>query len=89
MKYLIETPHTPQECMRALDEEMAKGPRALRIFNYGCKSGDHTGYAIVDAKNAAEAQSLVPGFLLHKARIVEVAVLTPDQIVSLHFTKAA
>jgi len=88
MKYVIETPHTPQECLRALDEQLAKGPDVLKKFNYGCKAGDHTGYAIVDVMNEGEARSLIPNFLINKARIVAVDIFTPEVIRSLH-TKAA
>ncbi len=88
MRYMIATPHTPQECLRALDEQLAKGPDVLKKFSYGCKAGDHTGYAIVEVKDSKEARDLVPGFLLNKARIVEVDIFTPEVIRSLH-TKAA
>lgn len=88
MKYMIEMPHTPSECLRALDEQLAKGPEILKQFNYGCKAGDHTGYALVDVKNETDARNLVPGFLINKARIVQVDIFTPDVIRSLH-TKAA
>ncbi len=88
MKYMIETPHTKEECLRALDEILAKGPETLRQFNFGCKAGDHTGYAIVDVKNEMDARNLVPGFLISKARIVPVDVFTPEVIKSLH-AKAA
>jgi hypothetical protein len=88
MKYVIETPHTPQECLRALDEELAKGPEILKKFSWGCKAGDHTGYAIVDVMNEGEARSLVPTFVLNKARIVPVEILTPELIKSFH-AKAA
>jgi hypothetical protein len=60
----------------------------LKKFYYGCKAGDHTGYAIVEAKSDMEARKLVPSFLIDKARIVEVGVFTPEVIKSLH-TKAA
>ena len=88
MKYMIESPHTREECLRALDELLAKGPEVLKKFNFGCKAGDHTGYAIVDVKDSKEARGLVPGFLLSKARIVEVDIFSPEVIKSLH-TKAA
>lgn len=88
MKYMIEIPHTKEECLRLLDEQLAKGPDILKKFNYGCKAGDHTGYAIVDVKNERDARDLVPGFLLNKARIVEVDIFTPEVIRSFH-TKAA
>ncbi len=88
MKFVIETPHTPQECLRALDEQLEKGPDVLRKFNYGCKAGDHTGYAIAEVKDEKEARDLIPGFLLNKARIIAVDVFTPEVIKSLH-AKAA
>lgn len=88
MRYLIETPHTKEECLRALDEQLAKGPEILKQFSYGCKSGDHTGYAIVDVKNEMEVRNLVPGFLINKARIAEVGVFTPEEIRAFH-AKAA
>ncbi len=88
MKYMIETPHTKEECLKALDEQLAKGPEILKKFYYGCKAGDHTGYALVDVRNEMEARNFVPGFLINKARIVEVDIFTPEVIRSLH-TKAA
>jgi hypothetical protein len=87
-KYMIEAPHTEAECLRALDEQLAKGTEILKKFNWGCMAGDHTAYAIVDVKDEKEARNLVPSFLLDKARIIEVSVLTPDVIRSFH-TKAA
>ena len=49
-RFLIETPHKAEDCLKALDEELAKGPKVLEKFDYGCMAGDHTGYAIVDAR---------------------------------------
>ncbi len=88
MKFMIESHHSEQECLRALDEQLAKGPEILKMFNYGCMSGDHTAYALVDVKNDSEARNLVPGFLLNKARIIEVGIFTPEVVKSLHNTKA-
>ncbi len=84
MWYMIETPHTKEECLRALDEQLAKGPEILKKFYFGCKSGDHTCYSIVETKSDIEARRLVPGFLVDKARIVEVDLFTPEVIKSLH-----
>jgi hypothetical protein len=88
MKFLIESHHAEEECLRALDEQLAKGPEILKKFNYGCMSGDHTAYALVDVKNDGEARNLVPAFLLNKARIIEVGIFTPEVVKSLHTTKA-
>jgi len=88
MRYMIQSPHTPEECLMALDGQLAKGKDILNAFSYGCKSGDHTGYALVEAKNETEARNWVPSFLLNKARIVQVDVYTPEVIKSFH-AKAA
>jgi hypothetical protein len=87
-RYIIESPHTKEECLRALDEELEKGKDILGKFDYGCKAGDHTAYAIVDANSKNDALKLVPTFLQNKARVVEVDKITPEMIRSFH-TKAA
>jgi len=84
--YLITSKHEPEECPRALDEGLAKG--SLDKFVYGCKGGDHTGYAIVDAKSISNALSLVPDFLQDKACVGKVDKFTRAEIKSLH-AKAA
>ncbi len=84
MTYLVVSPHTKEECLRALDEELAKGPDMLKKVYFGCNAGDHTGYAIVDVKSEAEARKLVPDFLINKARIVQLGQFTPEMIRSFH-----
>jgi hypothetical protein len=87
-RYMIQSPHKPEECLKALDEEVAKGKDVLEKFDFGCKAGDHTAYAIVDAKTRDDALKLVPSFLQNSAKILEVGKITPDMIRSFH-TKAA
>jgi hypothetical protein len=83
-RYLIQTPHKAEDCLKALDEELAKGSDVLGKFDYGCAAGDHTGYAIIDTNTREDAVKLVPTFLQSSARIVEVAKYTPDMIRSFH-----
>jgi hypothetical protein len=87
-KYLITSKHTPEQCLRALDEELAKGKDVLDKFVYGCKEGDHTAYAIVEMKSLSDALSLVPDFLQDDACITKVDKFTPAEIGSFH-VKAA
>ncbi len=87
-KYLITSKHEPADCLRALDAELAKGPGVLDKFVYGCKEGDHTGYAIVETKSLSDALGLVPDFLQDSACITKVDRFTPAEIKSFH-TKAA
>ena len=85
MTFLVETPHTKEECLAVLDGQLALGPDVLKKTFYGCAKGDdHTGYAIVDVKDEAEARKIVPGILAKKARIIEVGQFTPEMIKKFH-----
>jgi hypothetical protein len=83
-KYFVQSPHTPKECLRALDEILANGPGNLAKYEWGCMAGDHTGYAIVEARSESEAKETIPAFLRGKARVVKVDKFTPDQIREFH-----
>ena len=80
MTYLIEAPHSPDECAQAMDEALAKGPRFLAQFDWGCVEGEHTGWATVEADNESDARSMVPAVARSKARVVRVGKATPDLI---------
>jgi len=86
--YLVTSKHTGEQCLQALDEILAKGKDTLNKFVFGCKDGDHTGYAIVDAERLSDALSLVPDFLQEQACITKVAKYTPAEIKAYH-AKAA
>ena len=83
-KYFIESKHTQEECLRALDEILAKGPDALSKVEWGCMAGDHTGYSIVEARSEKDALATVPTFLRGKARAVKLNKFTPEQIREFH-----
>ncbi len=83
-KYLIASRHEPADCLRALDEELAKGPGMLDKFVYGCKDGDHVAYAIVEVKTLSDALAMLPGFLQETACITKVDKYTPAEIRSFH-----
>lgn len=84
MSYLVEIPHTEAECLKALDETLDKGADVLDKFYFGCKVGDHTGYAILDAGSENEVRKFVPKSLLDKCIITEVGKYTPEMIKSFH-----
>ncbi len=83
-KYVVESPHTPEECLRALDETLEKGEETLKTFVFGCKSGEHTGWAYKDADSSEEALEIVPEFLRDKACAHEVGKFTPGEIKAAH-----
>jgi hypothetical protein len=69
-KYLIETPHTDQDCNLLVDQIYAMG--YLYHFDWGCKVGVHCGWAIVEAENEAEARLAVPPLVRNKARVIQL-----------------
>lgn len=82
--YLIETPHTPAECSRALDEIATFNPRLLTKSWFACDYGEHTGWATVDTKNDASAKEMLPTFLRSRAKVRKVGQYTAKQIKGLH-----
>jgi hypothetical protein len=83
-RFLIESKHTKEECLKALDELSAKGPDILGKYDFACGAGEHTGWATVDAPSEKEARGLVPEFLQGKTKVVEVSKFTPEQIRQYH-----
>jgi len=81
-KYMLEEPHTPEECLKALDETLAKG--LLDKAEFGCNAGVHNSWTIVEAASDAEAKEMVPSFLRAKARVVKLNKFTPEQLKEFH-----
>ncbi len=83
--FLIVSPHTAEECLKTLDFLLAAG--YLTHFKWACPSGEHTGYAIVEAENENEALLAVPTFVRPKARVVELVSFDTNAIKSMHNKK--
>lgn len=83
-KYLVESRHTPEDCLRALDEVLARGPNELAGYDWGCADGEHTGYATVEAGSRAAVEATIPEFLRHTTRVVALNTFTPEQIRAFH-----
>src|ERR1022692_1000314 len=45
-RYMVQIPHTKEECQSVMNQMKEKGAPLLMRFDWGCASGDHTGYAI-------------------------------------------
>src|SRR3989442_14203866 len=50
--FLIESPHTPEECLNVMDEVNKSGPKELASWHWGCLSGNHTGYRVAVTADA-------------------------------------
>ena len=84
MKFLIESPHTKEECLKALDETLERGPKNLAAWSWGCKAGEHCGYAMLEADTEAQAREQVPRVVRAKARIHPVSAITEREIEQFH-----
>ena len=67
-KFMIISPHTHEECTMVIKQTLAIG--YLTHFWWGCKSGDHTGYAMIEANNADEALLSIPTMIRKKGRAI-------------------
>jgi hypothetical protein len=69
-RYMIESPHTAEDCDKAIKQFAAAG--FLHHFDWGCKDGVHSAWAIIEAENREHAKQIVPWMLRDKARIVKL-----------------
>lgn len=81
-KYVVESSHTEEECLQALDDAVEKG--TLEKFVFACKSGKHSGWAYVDADSEEAALEMVPESVRDKACAYEVSKFTPEDIKAAH-----
>ena len=77
-RFLVESPHTVEDCKRAVKMVFTMG--YLNNFDWGCKSGTHTGWVIIEADNEPEALQVVPPFLRSKARAIGLAKYEPEMV---------
>ena len=85
--YLIESKHTNEDCLKALDEIVAHNRQLLDKCWMGCSTGNHTGWAAVEAQDESEARNMLPTNLRQNASVTEVSKFTPEQIQSFHGMK--
>ncbi len=76
-RYLIISPHTAQDCKKIIQLVEAMG--YITHFDWGCKDGDHTAWAIIEADSKPEALLSVPSSHRHIARAVKIVKFTPKE----------
>lgn len=84
-RFLIELPHDDEHaaCVKALQSIMQYGSHLMTQIEWGCKSGTHCGWLIVELENRDQAVQVVPSVFRHEARIVELERFTKEQVASL------
>jgi hypothetical protein len=81
-RFLVVSPHTAPDCVRALKEINSIG--YITHFEWGCKDGDHTGWVILEAENAKQALMVVPSSQRHTAKAVKLVKFSPQDIETMH-----
>ena len=77
-RYLVISNHTEADCTKALRQVEAAG--YITHFDWGCKDGEHTGWAIVEADNSSEAMMVVPSMGRKMARAVKLTKFSPKDL---------
>ena len=85
-RYMVMATHTPEECLKTLDDVSAKGSKMLSKFDWGCMSGDHSGYMVVEARDEAAVKGMLPASMKN-AKIVKLNKFTAEQIKGFHEKK--
>jgi hypothetical protein len=85
-RYLVESRHTNEECLKTLDELAAQGESVLGMWDFACATGDHSNHlavAVLEAPSEAAARSALPEGM-RGAAITETGRLTVAQVRSFH-----
>src|SRR2546426_10403072 len=82
--FVIESPHTAEECMNVMDEVNKAGPKELASWHWGCEAGNHTGYRMVMAADENAALAMVPADIRAKAHAYKVSKMTPAELEAAH-----
>jgi len=85
-RYLVESPHSEQDCQRALTQVLAMG--FISHYDWGCKAGVHKGWAIIESESELESLLTVPAFIRHQAKATKLNRYTPEDFEKHHSNEA-
>ncbi len=83
-RFLLQAPHTEEECTKALDSIMGQSEALLGRFDWGCEAGEHVGWCIVEAQDDSTALMLLPSTIRDDARATRLNKFTSDEVRSFH-----
>ncbi len=81
-RYLVETKHAAEDCHHVVEQFIYHG--FVMNFEWGCDDGVHTGWAMLESENEAEALLAVPAALRSKARAIRLSKYTPQKLEEAH-----
>jgi hypothetical protein len=81
-RYLIETPHTEQNCRELVG--LVNAAVYLNHFDWGCMGGVHCGWTIIEAENESQARLAVSPLVRSQARVVKIVKFARSMLNSRH-----
>ena len=82
--YFVTIPHTPEQCLKFLDNMKSKGDNLLSKFEFGCMEGDHTAYAFIEGNSPESVKKMLPESEQKAAKITKVSKMTAADIEKIH-----
>ena len=82
--YMMKFTHTKESCLAALEKISKDDEKLLAKIDWGCMSGDHTGYMIVSGKDEKSVKDMIAKSILDQVTIEKVDKFTKQQIESYH-----
>jgi len=77
-QFLVVSPHTAEDCAKVIKQTLAIG--YLTHFYWGCKVGDHTAYAMLEAENEKEALLAVPTVIRNKSKAIKLVQFSEKEV---------
>ena len=88
-RFMIEIPHEPtaDACMKVVETFQETGSHFLTHADFGCASGVHVAWLVIDADSTEEARLAAPPYYRNEASVTQVkhyTHLTKDEIIADH-----
>jgi hypothetical protein len=83
-RYLVELPHTKEDCLEALDSVAAFSHALLDRIDWGCGADVHTGWLVMEAQDEATAKMMLPTNIRGRAKAVPLNKFSAEQVKSFH-----
>lgn len=83
-RFLLQAPHTEEECAEALDSIMAHSVSLLNRFDWGCEAGEHIGWVTVEAQDDHTALMLLPSTIRQHTTATRLNKFTAEEVRSFH-----
>lgn len=77
-RYMIELSHEANECVEALNRIEPRASDLLGEIYWGCMSGRHSGWVVVEAESESVAWEMVPPPVRDEVTVTEVELVTPE-----------